>query len=360
MRVTKANAIKYKLPFLRLLGCVGLLAGIIILAHAYGRVSAATTIGPSLTTSPVSANLSAVPGSSVSTDLQVQNNGPKAVNILVKLRKFKAEGDTGQPQILPATDQDESTTWVHFSRTDFVAEPGAWNTVKMTIDLPQSAAYGYYYAVLFSPNQQPDNATTTYSIKGANAVLVLLDAHTAGEKKELNVASYSASKKVFQYLPVDFSMSIKNIGNIYTAPGGEIFISRTKNGSPLATLQINAGQGNILPGTNRSFNLSWDDGFPSYQIKRVNGQVVSDKNGKPVRQLKWDFSKITKLRIGKYYARLVLVYNNGVQDVPISGSVSFWVIPWLFIIILFVVLAIVGVGIWTVSRLVLKQIKKMR
>jgi hypothetical protein len=35
-----------------------------------------------------------------------------------------------------------------------------------------------------------------------------------------------------------------------------------------------------------------------------------------------------------------LVYNDGQRDVPISGSVSFWVVPWRLII--FVILIIFG------------------
>jgi hypothetical protein len=40
---------------------------------------------------------------------------------------------------------------------------------------------------------------------------------------------------------------------------------------------------------------------------------------------------VPKLRWGKYTANLLLVYDDGTKDVPIEGTLSFWVIPWRLI-----------------------------
>jgi hypothetical protein len=44
------------------------------------------------------------------------------------------------------------------------------------------------------------------------------------------------------------------------------------------------------------------------------------------------------------------VYNDGQRDIPINGSVSFWVVPWKLILILLVIGAFVAIGIWSSLR----------
>ena len=326
-----------------------------ILLGATVPAAAATDTGSTITTSPVSATLSASPGSTVTTTLQLQNNGAKAININVKLEKFKAEGENGQAQIYTPQPDDQSVSWVHFSESSFVAEPGVWKQIKMTIDVPKSAAFGYYYAVVFSPATGPQSIPGINTFRGANAVLVLLNVHTPGERSKLEIAGFSASQHVYQYLPVDLMVTVHNPGDIYAAPRGDVYISRTENGPAIDTIELNKGQGNVLPGTNRNFTVSWDDGFPVYQAKRVNGQIVADASGKPEQELTWDVSHLNRLRIGRYYARVVMVYSDNGRDVPVQAVVSFWVIPWVILLVLLVIVALLLVGAWTIVRLMVHR-----
>lgn len=315
--------------------------------------SAATATGSTITTSPVAANLSVTPGSSVSTQLQLQNNGSKAVTIQVQLEKFKAADENGQAQIYQPSPDDESLSWVHFSQTSFLALPGVWNAVTMTINVPKTAAFGYYYAVIFSPTGS--NASIPgNTFKGANAVLVLLNARATGEVNQLQIASFTSDRRVYQYLPATLSVKVHNSGDVFTAPRGDIYISRTPNGPVIDTLPINSGAGNVLPGTNRIFQIIWDDGFPVYQSKRINDQIVSDKNGKPIMELNWDLTHLAKFRFGRYYARLVMVYNDGSRDIPLQAQVSFWVIPWLLIGLALVIVIVLALGVFTIVRFMLR------
>lgn len=293
------------------------------------RASAAAS-GFNLTTSPLPVSLTAEPGTTVTTPIRVQNTGTEAVRIKVSLMKFSAYGSTGQPQIETAGPNDEFIKWASFSQNSFIAEPNVFHTVTMTIKVPKTAGFGYYYAAVFSQ----DNAdvkvpagTRQNKVNGAVATLLLLDVKAPNEKRELKVTQFTSEKKMYQYLPATFTIKAKNTGNVHVVPSGNVFISRDQK-TNLAVLDINKGQGNILPNSTRVFEVQWYDGFPVYQTKRVNDQVVSDKRGKPVQTLQWNLNRLSHLRIGKYYARMVLVYNDGKQDVPIEGVVSFWVIPW--------------------------------
>jgi hypothetical protein len=341
------------------------LFGIILGASLVAVVLAKSTVafaasGSDLTTSPISVNLTTSPGKTVTTTMQVQNNDTGPVNVAVKLEEFKANGESGAAQIYMPPANDPSAGWVHFSKTSFIAQPGVWNTITTSINVPKTAAYGYYYAVLFEPSVVVNGTGTTNKVKGANAVLILLNASVPNEVNSLTIKSFSVSKKVYQYLPASFSVTVHNAGQIFTVPTGDIYISRTLNGKAIDTLPINSGSGNVLPGTNRIFTSTWSNGFPDYQEKRVNGQIVSGKNGLPVQQLNWNIANASKFRFGKYYARLVLVYNDNGRDVAVNGVVSFWVIPWLGLGIILVIFALVFAGVYTIIRNILKRAKRIR
>jgi hypothetical protein len=324
-----------------------------------GKSLALNNGGSTLTTSPISIDLTGKPGSAISTKLHVVNGGPIALPVNVYLFEFKAKGINGQADIYKPASDDDTTKWVSFSQTSFIAQPQIWQTVNMTINLPKTAALGYYYAVLFAPKPPlPQLTQNTNTLKSANAIFVLVNALSPNASPDLNISSFSSQKTIYQYLPATFNVNIHNGGNIFLIPSGDLFISRTANGPSLATININPGQGNVLPGTNRVFQVNWNDGFPVNQVKKIDGQAETDKQGNPITSLNWNFSKLTSFRFGKYYARVVMTYNNGIRDVPATAIVSFWVIPWFLLICILIFVLLVVVGIFSIFRLVFKGVKK--
>src|SRR5258708_26245665 len=102
-----------------------------------------------LTTSPLPVVLTTTPGKPISTSLRVENSGTPPIRLKVDLLKFKANGTTGRPELLKRQPGDAFFDWVTFSRSSFVAEPGVWNDIAVTVKPPVNAAFGYYYAVVF-------------------------------------------------------------------------------------------------------------------------------------------------------------------------------------------------------------------
>jgi hypothetical protein len=226
----------------------------------------------------------------------------------------------------------------------------------MTISIPNYASLGYYYAVLFIPKSAQTSSNVSEQIKGANAIFVLVDTNSTNEAKQISLTSFSSLSGLYQFLPATFNILVKNIGNIHLIPQGDVYISRTLNGKVIDTLPINSNLGNILPNSSRQFTAIWTDGLPSFEAKTVDGQALTVKNGQPVEQLRWNFSEpISKFRFGKYYAHLVLVYNNGNHDVPINAYLTFWVIPWKLILIILAAIAAVIV-FWKSIKKGIKQL----
>jgi hypothetical protein len=303
--------------------------------------------GISLQISPLPIELSAKPGTSVSTDLRVRNAGSQDERLQVRLLKVSAD-DAGNVHLANPSPADEFTQWVHFSKTVFEAPPGEWQTVTMTINVPKSAAFGYYFAVEYiratAEQAQPGKAVA----RGAVATFILLNADAAGAKRQAQIVSFGADKKSYEFLPVNFTVKVKSTGNVHVAPHGNIFILHGKK--QVGSIQVNSAEGNILPNSSRFFSSSWNDGFPVPSAKYNGDTPVLDKNGRQIYNLKWDFSKANRLRFGHYTAHLVLVYDNGQRDVPMEAYVSFWVIPWKVLGVLLLVLIFVAIGLWSTFK----------
>ena len=303
-----------------------------------------------LTTSPLPVNLHVTPGSSVSSDFKIKNDGTSAETLKVSLMKFKADPVTGATQLLDREPTDSYFDWVTFSEPTFTLPSNGWKTISATFNVPSTAAFDYYYAVVFlRANQDVKPGERQTVLNGGTATLVLLTADVPNAKKELSLDRLTVDRNIFEFLPAAFGVTVKNTGNVHIIPHGDIFI--TRGNATVATIPVNDTQGSVLPGSPRTFVSQWSDGFPVY--------VNREDNGKTVRELTWNFADAAKLRFGKYTAKLVLVYDDGQRDVPVESEVSFWVIPWRIIGggMLNIVL-VVGL-IWYVIRL-RRRLKKLQ
>jgi len=310
----------------------------------------------SLVTSPLPVVLNTKPGQPISTELRVKNASTATDRFKVSLFKFSVN-DAGKVTLSSKADGDSFMDWVSFSPQTFSLAPNQWQSVKMDIKVPAQAALGYYYAVSFSRAEEDNTPATStgVNVHGQVITFVLLNVDVPWAKRQLQVTELSADRSVYEFLPANFTVKVKNTGNIFTAPTGTLFVNR--GSKTIATLTVNSGKGNILPGTTRTFSAKWSDGFPVYQPKLVDGQAVNKADGSPAMSLKWDFSKVTSLRIGKYTARLILVYDDGKRDVPIEGSVSFWVMPWRVLGVIAALIALIA-GLITYVIILRRRLKR--
>ena len=333
---------KFRLPIL-----------VIVLLSAFGMpfagtATAAITSKPlNLITSPLPINLATKPGTVVSADIRVKQGGTDTEKLNITLMKFAAYGAAGKPRLADRGPNDDYFDWVKFSSTVITAPPNVWQTVKMTINVPKSAQFGYYYAVVFTRQGDDTRPDKGAAISGGTAVLVLLDALVPNAKRKIDLVSFGVTHRLYEYLPSHFNTLFHNSGNVHQQPKGDIFIKR--GNKTITTIPLNGEGGNILPQSNRIFQNDWINGFPVFVPKLQDGRVVQ-KDGEPVRVLKWDFSKLADLRIGRYTAVLEAVYDDGSRDQPIEATVSFWVIPWKVLSGLLIVLILIFAGFFFTGR----------
>lgn len=309
--------------------------------------------GVNMTLSPTFLNLTTDPGKQISSQFKVTNNNSFREYVELKVQKFES-GPEG-PVIQEVTADDEFTKWVDFSETQFVLEPNQTKTVKFTVTPPSTASLGYYYAFSVNRMRPGGKDGTGAAVTGAPALPFLLLVNSPNAKRELQIIDFKTDKVLYEYLPTEFQVKVKNSGNVHLAPSGDIFIDSLVN-KDVALLPANKGRGNILPQTERVFSTTWDDGFAVRVPKMKDGEVVKNDKGEVQYEMKYDFTKANKFRMGKYTAHLIMVYDNGERDVPIEARVSFWVFPWKImgigsLIVLFALYGIVSVVITNIKKL---------
>ncbi|HEY2003913.1 MAG TPA: hypothetical protein VGH44_02250 [Candidatus Saccharimonadia bacterium] len=335
-----------------------------------------------LTTSPLPIVLNTKPGQSASTDIKIKQSGGDTEQLQVSLMKFSATGETGQPKLSDRGPGDDYFDWVTFDRPTFTAPNDVWQTVKMTVNVPKSAAFSYYYAVVFSRVGDTIKVGNGQSgIAGGTAVLVMMSVDSPGASRSLQLATFSVAHRVMEFLPTDFTVRLKNNGNVFVRPGGNIFISQGNKQVGLVT--VNSELGMVLSGSTRAFSAEWNYGFPYFNDVKIDGKNKIDKKGNPVRVLNWglpepdktsaissgedDFiakqsrNPLTNFRFGEYTAHLLITYpDNFGHDVPMESTLTFWVIPWRMLLVVLAILLVVGFGLYSSARRAMGWTKVVR
>lgn len=315
-----------------------------------------------LLSSPLPIELSMAPGTTEKAQIRLKNAGTKTERLKTTLLKFKAEGTDGHATLVERGPEDDYFDWVKFDPEVFTINAGEWKTVTATYTVPTYAAFGYYYAIVFTRENEQWRPAEEQSagLAGGVATLILLDVKSPNARRSLTDVKLTTDKKWYEYLPANLLVTVTNNGNVHVAPHGNIFIDQGDK-HDLAILKVNQGSGNILPNSVRTFQVPWSDGFPLLVDKMENGRQVLDvKTAKPVKALSWDWGKIGSFRIGKFKANLVLVYDDGQRDVPLESSVTFWVFPWKLLLIALVIIALVLTGVYGTGRSIYRRIKNRR
>lgn len=309
------------------------------LAHAQGSDE-----GFSLQVTPSPLVATVKPGTSTTLEMNIRNTNTVPQKLKMGLRTFSLDEKNGQVA-LGNTEPSEVKDFVHFASPTFSVEAGAIFKQKIFIDTPKNAGFTYSFAITISRDDTTTQQTSNGAkIKGTVAVFTLVSVDRPGSLRKFELSDFTVSRHVYEFLPASFSIKLKNTGNTLVQPKGNLFIQRSSNDqNPLLVLPLNPTDGYILPGASRTFTANWQDGFPHFES-------VADGNNGNKKHLVWDWGSLSKLRFGKYTAKVVTVYDDGQRDIPVTAEVSFWVVPWRIILGVVLVVTLLLVGVFTILR----------
>ena len=326
---------------------------LILVGLGLTKVFAQTPGNYDVTVSPIYFDLSANPGDTLTTKIRLRNNTTSPIPI--KLGVERLSGDLNGNVTLKQDANDETLSWIKFDSDSVVIKPLEWTDIPLTIAIPQSAAYGYYWTITLAQDKNSPLAKNGVNLTGAAGVPVLLNVKKPGAVTSGKLVSFTSDAGFYEYPPVKFSTKFENTGNVHIQPHGNIFI-KDWLGNDLATLSVNETQGNILPSSARIFEASWDDGFITIEPKTINGQPAFDKNGKQETTLKINWGKLLDLRFGRYTATELLVVSGASKDITYQAQVSFWIFPWKFIGVVILVIVFAAVGFYSTLKNLAKKV----
>jgi hypothetical protein len=333
-----------------LLGIVGAVALVPAL-----RAEAATTPAPptnatgqALEIAPPVVNLTANPGQTIRTELNLRDVSTARLKVESQLNDFIAAGEDGTPKILLDPNEDSPyslKTWISPLPT-LILNPREIKKLPVVIRVPANAAPGGYYGVVRFTASAPELKDTGVSLSASLGTLILVRVN--GQAKEsLEIESFTVNtvpggtfdnknegtpKTLFEATPLQFIQRIKNTGNVHEQPAGQVTI-KNMFGKTVAAVNVNLPPRNVLPSSIRKFKQPLDS------------SVIG-----------------TNRFFGKYTAELKVTYGANKQSV--TKTITFWVIPYTLIIIgiiaLIVLFFVLRTMIKRYNRAIVRKAQKRR
>lgn len=280
--------------------------------------------GQALEIGPPLISLTANPGDTLQADINLRDVSSGDLLVTSQVNDFTANGEDGTPRVVLEDEVNPYSLKTWLSPIEpLLLKSKELRQLTITINVPINASPGGYYGVVRFTGTAPELEDTGVSLSASLGALIFLrvngEAYESMSIEEFSVNKDSKTGSLFESAPINFIERIKNSGNIYEQPAGQITIT-DMFGRNVATINVNLPPGNVLPASIRKFEQTLD----------------SSTLGK-------------KTLFGYYKAHLKVVYGDSKQEV--SSDLSFWVIPYKLI-------AVVVVGIllaFFVLRFVIKR-----
>jgi len=233
---------KTKLPIL----LIGI--GIISVIWSF-RVDAQLT---ALSITPLTFELTANPGDSLSHKLKVYNPNDNNVFVKMEVEDFKTVGEEGQIIVVP----DEETTyslkkWVKTEPTEFALEPKEHRFVSFTIEVPKNAEPGGKYGSILASATSDTEEMPYFSVKQGSLILLTV----SGDMIESLIIKEFSAPENSEKGPILFTIRFENNGTVQVIPRGYIAISDCQ-GEKIDDISFQ--QINILPDAVRKVEALWD------------------------------------------------------------------------------------------------------
>ena len=287
-----------------------------LIASPFAHAVAPAEAGQALEIAPPVLNLTADPGQVINAEIALRDVSPTSLVVTSEVNDFTANPDAenGSPKIL--LDTNERTP---YSLIDWVS-PLPKMTLKskqvenlpVKITVPKNAAPGGYYGTIRFTAKAPDMQETGVSLSASLGALLMVRVN--GDAKEsMTVLEFSVTKDgtkgwLFDSLPITFTERVKNEGNVFEQPRGNIIL-KNLFGQTIANINVNLESRNVLPSSIRKFEQE----FTAHDLGNT-------------------------FMFGPYTAELTLDYGNNHQK--ITGKTSFWILPWKLIIGIIVLIVV--------------------
>lgn len=245
---------------------IGVIGALSISGYSHAMAADSTDGVERITLSPSSTTIQVNAGDSQRGAMTVRNDGDVTYGFSVYARPYGVINELYEPDFTNQQTNAGVYKWVQFDQTKYQIEPGGSIEVKYTLRVPDDAAPGGHYGVLFAETDERGLEGTGVARKKrvGNLMYVTVDGayKTAGVFKEFILPFWQTKA------PVASSARVENTGNAdfkakVRTVAKDVF-GRTKysyTGDPI-----------ILPATTRLIEMKWE-AAPNFGIFKIDQSV---------------------------------------------------------------------------------------
>lgn len=258
------------------------------------------------------------PGQSSTNTLYVTDRVQGTTTFSISVQDIKGSSNPNAPVVILGPGDvtpDSAQNFISIPAKQFTLTFGERATIPVTITIPKNTSPGGYYAAVLVSNEptvtaETQNASTAGTTRVISRIGTLFfirvngPANPAGMLQGFRINAPS-NQAIYNSGPFTFEILFNNTGNLYLTPYGTITI-KNMFGETVATIPVNAYYS--LPQSLRYRDIAWD------------GQAL----------------------FGRYTATLTL--NRSYGNIVDTQTLTFWVIPWKFLIIAFIILFVIVLG----------------
>lgn len=250
--------------------------------------------------------------------INLKNYSDKAYEVEVGVEDFYVSDDSSEAQFfIPNLGHPlyayDVINWITAPGIQTLA-PGEGRDVTFKVKVPKVTPTGGYYGAIFFKNnvsaadQEQAAGSKLVVNQRVGALLVMAVKGDQPIKRSARINSFQSTKKVFWENPAEISTQILNDGNLHFKGTGKVDIF--KFGSKKETLNLDPRV--MYPGRIRNYETKWSFSPWGYGWYRADISFASEDGG-----------------------------------ITLSGTTSFWVIPWKTTVAVAVLLVILWI-IWNV------------
>lgn len=215
--------------------------------------------GRSISVVPPKFELFANPGDIVTERIKITNNSGVVSTYSILIEDFGSTGEEGQV-VLEEEGADAKyslASWIEPSEREIILQPNEEKTLVFNINVPRDAEPGGHYASLLLQSAVDQNAATEggaaaqVSQRIGNLVLLRVSGNIS---ESAQIETFEAPARS-QTGPVNFTLRVKNDGNVHIRPKGTIIITDLF-GRKVDELPLEGA--NVLPGATRKMDTAWE------------------------------------------------------------------------------------------------------
>lgn len=277
--------------------------------------------------SPTRSELVGQPGEARKFSVVLKNVTQTAVVAQAVLSDFESDGISGTPKIIVEEREERSPYSIASMLTtlaDVELQPGETKEIEHTINIPGNVAPGAYFGALryaSVPKSQVQSNADQRQVALTASVAHLVLVEVPGDiVEQIQVENLDAQKDgksgtLFFTAPNQVAASIKNLGNGFSRPFGQVSV-KNFSGNEVAKYDLNNTEprGIVLPNSSRIFT-----------------------------------DQVSNIKIpGRYTINASVAYGNGGEVVNYKST--FWYMPFWFLALIVLLLGAIGAGAYTIYK----------